>query len=157
MKQIQIKKNKQLTFLFQLISAYFLVFFILGLSHVTGIQELIDRDTEDALEREALEDISSRHINSQRMELARHNATGNRNWNLNSSTSADISSGRQFIQICFSRTSVPDVLGTGNYSQPILHVHSSAVWRSDGTFAHQRYSYCVQPFLQLLFVCPISE
>ena len=51
-----------------------LFFFILGLTHEAGIQDMIARDTEDVLEREALEEITSKHINSHRMELAHHNA-----------------------------------------------------------------------------------
>ena len=48
----------------------------MGLAHVTGIQEMIVRDTEDALEREALEEITSKRLNSQRMELAHQKALG---------------------------------------------------------------------------------
>lgn len=53
-----------------------MIFFVLGLTHEAGIQDMIARDTEDVLEREALEEITSKHINSHRMELAHHNATG---------------------------------------------------------------------------------
>lgn len=37
---------------------------------------MVVRDTEDALEREALEEISSNHLNTKKMDLAHHNATG---------------------------------------------------------------------------------
>jgi hypothetical protein len=53
-----------------------MIFFILALAHAMGIQEMVVRDTEDALEREALEEISSNHLNTKRMDLAHHNATG---------------------------------------------------------------------------------
>jgi hypothetical protein len=56
-----------------------MIFFVLGLTHEAGIQNMIARDTEDVLEREALEEITSKHINSHRMELAHHNATGSYN------------------------------------------------------------------------------
>ncbi|XP_014207993.1 uncharacterized protein LOC106639067 isoform X2 [Copidosoma floridanum] len=55
------------------LSSYILVFFVLGLTHEAGIQEMIARDRADVLEREALEEITSKHINSHRMELAHHN------------------------------------------------------------------------------------
>ncbi|XP_033212671.1 uncharacterized protein LOC117170191 [Belonocnema kinseyi] len=57
-----------------LLSGYIIIFLVLGLAHVTGIQEMIVRDTEDALEREALEEITSKRLNSQRMELAHQKA-----------------------------------------------------------------------------------
>lgn len=53
-----------------------MIFFILALAHAMGIQEMVVRDTEDALEREALEEISSNHLNTKKMDLAHHNATG---------------------------------------------------------------------------------
>lgn len=46
------------------------------MAHAIGIQEMVVRDTEDALEREALEEISSNHLNTKRMDLAHHNAAG---------------------------------------------------------------------------------
>lgn len=52
-----------------------MVLFILALAHATGIKEIVIRDA-DALEREALEEISSNHLNTKKMDLARHNATG---------------------------------------------------------------------------------
>lgn len=53
-----------------------MTFFVLALVHTMGIQEMVVRDTEDALEREALEDISSNHLNTKKMDMAHHNATG---------------------------------------------------------------------------------
>lgn len=53
-----------------------MIFFVLAMAHAIGIQEMVVRDTEDALEREALEEISSNHLNTKRMDLAHHNATG---------------------------------------------------------------------------------
>lgn len=53
-----------------------MAFFVLALIHTMGIQEMVVRDTEDALEREALEDISSNHLNTKKMDMAHHNATG---------------------------------------------------------------------------------
>lgn len=53
-----------------------MLFFVLALAHAMGIQEMVVRDTEDALEREALEDISSNHLNTKKMDMAHHNATG---------------------------------------------------------------------------------
>lgn len=50
-----------------------MVFFILALAHAMGIQEMVVRDTQDTLEREALEDISS-HQNAKKMDVAHHNA-----------------------------------------------------------------------------------
>lgn len=38
---------------------------------------MIVRDTEDALEREALEEITSKRLNSQKLELAHKKAIGN--------------------------------------------------------------------------------
>lgn len=62
--------------IFQLFSSGFsMIFFILALAHAMGIQEMVVRDTEDALEREALEEISSNHLNTKKMDLAHHNAT----------------------------------------------------------------------------------
>ncbi|EGI67915.1 hypothetical protein ALC56_10126 [Trachymyrmex septentrionalis] len=52
-----------------------MIFFILGVTHALGIQEMLARDTEDALEREALEEISSFHLNKEKLELAHHTAT----------------------------------------------------------------------------------
>ncbi|XP_050470744.1 uncharacterized protein LOC117166647 isoform X1 [Bombus vancouverensis nearcticus] len=59
-----------------LISGFNMTFFVLALVHTMGIQEMVVRDTEDALEREALEDISSNHLNTKKMDMAHHNATG---------------------------------------------------------------------------------
>ncbi|CAB0037243.1 unnamed protein product [Trichogramma brassicae] len=56
------------------LSTVMLNMLILGQIHEACIQDLIARDTEDVLEREALEEITSKHINSQRMEQAHHNA-----------------------------------------------------------------------------------
>ena len=53
-----------------------MIFFVLALAHAMGLQEMVVRDTEDALEREALEDISSNHLNTRKMDMAHHNATG---------------------------------------------------------------------------------
>ncbi|XP_043593973.1 uncharacterized protein LOC122572710 [Bombus pyrosoma] len=58
-----------------LISGFNMTFFVLALVHTMGIQEMVVRDTEDALEREALEDISSNHLNTKKMDMAHHNAT----------------------------------------------------------------------------------
>jgi len=60
----------------QFSSGFGMIFFILALAHAMGIQEMVVRDTEDALEREALEEISSNHLNTKKMDLAHHNATG---------------------------------------------------------------------------------
>lgn len=60
----------------QFSSGFSMIFFILALAHAMGIQEMVVRDTEDALEREALEEISSNHLNTKKMDLAHHNATG---------------------------------------------------------------------------------
>ncbi|XP_051170777.1 uncharacterized protein LOC127287730 [Leptopilina boulardi] len=57
-----------------LVSGYIIIFLVLGLSHVTGIEVMIVRDTEDALEREALEEITSKRLNSQKLELAHKKA-----------------------------------------------------------------------------------
>lgn len=57
------------------ITGFSLIFFVMAMVHALGIQELVARDTEDALEREALEEISSNHLNTKRMDLAHHNAT----------------------------------------------------------------------------------
>ncbi|XP_032689073.1 uncharacterized protein LOC116852635 [Odontomachus brunneus] len=57
------------------ITGFILIFFVLATAHVIGIQAMVVRDTEDALEREALEEISSNHLNTKRMDLAHHNAT----------------------------------------------------------------------------------
>ncbi|XP_012226687.1 uncharacterized protein [Linepithema humile] len=59
----------------QFSSGFGMIFFILALAHAMGIQEMVVRDTEDALEREALEEISSNHLNTKKMDLAHHNAT----------------------------------------------------------------------------------
>ncbi|KAG7210581.1 hypothetical protein KM043_012099 [Ampulex compressa] len=56
-------------------SGFGMILFVLGLAHAMGVQEMVVRDTEDALEREALEDISSSHLNTKRMDMAHHNAT----------------------------------------------------------------------------------
>ncbi|XP_066583105.1 uncharacterized protein [Prorops nasuta] len=62
--------------IFQLFASGFsTIFFVLALAHAMGIQEMVVRDTEDALEREALEEISSNHLNTKKMDLAHHNAT----------------------------------------------------------------------------------
>ncbi|KYN05727.1 PREDICTED: uncharacterized protein LOC108771413 [Cyphomyrmex costatus] len=57
-----------------LLSGFGIIFFILGVTHTLGIQELLARDTEDALEREALEEISSFHLNKEKLEMAHHTA-----------------------------------------------------------------------------------
>ncbi|XP_043497669.1 uncharacterized protein LOC122521210 [Polistes fuscatus] len=56
-------------------SGFIIDFFVLALAHAMGIQEMVARDTEDALEREALEDISSNYLNTKKMDMAHHNAT----------------------------------------------------------------------------------
>lgn len=53
-----------------------MTFFLLALTHAIDIQEMVERDTEDALEREALEEISSMHLNTKKMDIAHLNATG---------------------------------------------------------------------------------
>lgn len=55
-------------------SAFSTMYFVLALAHAMVIQEMVMRDTEDALEREALEDISSK-LNTIKMDIAHHNAT----------------------------------------------------------------------------------
>lgn len=57
-------------------SGFSMIILVLALTHAMGIQEMVVRDTEDALEREALEDISSNHLNTKKMDMAHHNATG---------------------------------------------------------------------------------
>ncbi|XP_063995510.1 uncharacterized protein LOC135172924 [Diachasmimorpha longicaudata] len=57
------------------ISGIVMTFFLLALAHAMDIQEMVARDSEDALEREALEEISSMHLNTKRMDIAHHNAT----------------------------------------------------------------------------------
>lgn len=57
-------------------SGFSMLFFVMALAHAMGIQEMVVRDTEDALEREALEDIASSHLNTKKMDMAHHNATG---------------------------------------------------------------------------------
>ncbi|XP_011498303.1 PREDICTED: uncharacterized protein LOC105362540 [Ceratosolen solmsi marchali] len=72
----QLRQGTILIAILQLVlSGYVMIFFVLGLRHEAGIQNMIARDTEDVLEREALEEITSKHINSHRMELAHHNVT----------------------------------------------------------------------------------
>ncbi|KAJ8678590.1 hypothetical protein QAD02_014377 [Eretmocerus hayati] len=72
----QVRQGTILIATLQLIlSGYTIIFLVLGLTHETEIQDIIARDTEDVLEQEALEEITSKHINSHRMELAHHNAT----------------------------------------------------------------------------------
>ncbi|XP_031782903.1 uncharacterized protein LOC100679969 isoform X2 [Nasonia vitripennis] len=72
----QLRQGTILIAILQLVlSGFITIFIILGLTHESGIQDMIARDTEDVLEREALEEITSKHINSHRMELAHHNAT----------------------------------------------------------------------------------
>uniref|UniRef100_A0A0C9R175 SPAC22F8.04 protein n=1 Tax=Fopius arisanus TaxID=64838 RepID=A0A0C9R175_9HYME len=58
------------------ISGIVMTFFLLALAHAMDIQEMVARDSEDALEREALEEMSSMHLNTKRMDIAHHNATG---------------------------------------------------------------------------------
>ncbi|XP_033334474.1 uncharacterized protein LOC117225215 [Megalopta genalis] len=71
-----LKQGTVLIAVFQLFSSGFsMIFFVLALAHAMGIQEMVVRDTEDALEREALEDISSHHLNTKKMDMAHHNAT----------------------------------------------------------------------------------
>lgn len=53
-----------------------MTFFLLALAHAMDIQEMVARDSEDALEREALEEMSSMHQNTKKMDIAHHNATG---------------------------------------------------------------------------------
>nr|XP_034176390.1 uncharacterized protein LOC117602452 isoform X2 [Osmia lignaria] len=72
-----LKQGTVLIAVFQLFTSGFsMIFFVLALAHAMGIQEMVVRDTEDALEREALEDISSNHLNTRKMDMAHHNATG---------------------------------------------------------------------------------
>lgn len=72
-----LKAQENFSFFFsQIFTVYAIIFLTLSLTHESGIQDMIARDTEDVLEREALEEITSKHINSHRMELAHHDATG---------------------------------------------------------------------------------
>ncbi|EFN81979.1 uncharacterized protein LOC105185549 [Harpegnathos saltator] len=57
------------------ITGFTLIFFVLAIAHAMWIQEMVVRDTEDALVREALEEIWSNHLNTKKMDLAHHNAT----------------------------------------------------------------------------------
>ncbi|CAD6235480.1 GSCOCG00007920001-RA-CDS [Cotesia congregata] len=57
------------------ISGIIMTFFLLALAHAMDIQEMVARDSEEALEREAMEAISSMHQNTKRMDIAHHNAT----------------------------------------------------------------------------------
>ncbi|KOC62339.1 hypothetical protein WH47_05322 [Habropoda laboriosa] len=71
-----LKQGTVLIAVFQLFTSGFsMIFCILALGHAMGIQEMVVRDTEDALEREALEDILSNHLNTRKMDMAHHNAT----------------------------------------------------------------------------------
>lgn len=71
-----LRQGTVLIAIFQLFtSVCCMMLFVLALAHAMGIQEMVVRDTEDALEREALEDISSNHLNTKRMDMAHHNAT----------------------------------------------------------------------------------
>ncbi|OAD52658.1 hypothetical protein WN48_00589 [Eufriesea mexicana] len=71
-----LKQGTVLIAVFQLFTSGFsIIFVVLALTHAKGIQEMVVRDTEDALEREALEDISSNHLNTRKMDMAHHNAT----------------------------------------------------------------------------------
>ncbi|CAK9828182.1 hypothetical protein ANTRET_LOCUS5753 [Anthophora retusa] len=71
-----LKQGTVLIAVFQLFTSGFsMIFFVLALTHAMGIQEMVVRDTEDALEREALEDILSNHLNTRKMDMAHHNAT----------------------------------------------------------------------------------
>ncbi|XP_058798903.1 uncharacterized protein LOC131668605 [Phymastichus coffea] len=72
----QLRQGTILIAIVQLVlSGYIIIFLTLSLTHESRIQDMIARDTEDVLEREALEEITSKHINSHRMELAHHDAT----------------------------------------------------------------------------------
>lgn len=54
-----------------------MIFFIMALIHGMRNLEKVVKDTEDALEREALEEISNHfHANAKIMDMAHHNATG---------------------------------------------------------------------------------
>jgi len=94
-----------------------------------GIQEMVVRDTEDALEREALEEISSNHLNTKRMDLAHHNATGHyrslhslRSGIEMSGTDARrlrvMSNERDVNYQCFCRDGIRDVLRPRHHHHP---------------------------------------
>lgn len=53
-----------------------MILIVLALAHAKEIGELVARDTEDAIEREALEDMAPKHMNTKRMGVAHHLATG---------------------------------------------------------------------------------
>ncbi|XP_046434570.1 uncharacterized protein LOC124186707 [Neodiprion fabricii] len=58
-----------------ILSGFTMMLMVLALAHAKEIGELVARDTEDALEREAMEEISPKHMNTKRMDVAHHLAT----------------------------------------------------------------------------------
>ncbi|XP_020711384.1 uncharacterized protein LOC105691925 [Athalia rosae] len=57
------------------LSGFTMILMVLALAHAKEIGELVARDTEDALERETIEDMSPKHMNTKRMDVAHHLAT----------------------------------------------------------------------------------
>ncbi|XP_015608097.1 uncharacterized protein LOC107273942 isoform X2 [Cephus cinctus] len=57
------------------LSGFCMAVLVLALAHAMETREMVAIDTEDALEREALEEISSKHLNTKRMDMGHHKAT----------------------------------------------------------------------------------
>lgn len=53
-----------------------MLFFVMALAHAMGIQEMVERDTEDAIEREVLKELTSNRLNTKKMDMAHHDANG---------------------------------------------------------------------------------
>lgn len=130
----------------QFSSGFSMIFFILALAHAMGIQEMVVRDTEDALEREALEEISSNHLNTKKMDLAHHNATGTRYRNIsfhtkdkNYCTTAAKQTLFPFYYIifekvilCICRNGICNVLWPCHNSYSLHLHHVTSLWSFDG-------------------------
>ncbi|XP_012271594.1 uncharacterized protein LOC105694975 [Orussus abietinus] len=61
-------------------SGFILIIQLLMLAHAMEIRELVAIDKEDALEREALDDVSSRHLTTRIMDEAHRNAISELYW-----------------------------------------------------------------------------
>ncbi|XP_020292056.1 uncharacterized protein LOC109858829 [Pseudomyrmex gracilis] len=77
MYYFNLRQGTILIAIFQLFSSGLsMIFFIMALIHGMRNLEKVVKDTEDALEREALEEISNHfHANAKIMDMAHHNAT----------------------------------------------------------------------------------
>lgn len=96
---------------------------------MTGIEVLIARDTEDALEREALEEISSKQLNSQKMELAHKKAIGNLKINYKQKS---IFFNKPFDILLIFRRNVCNVFCTCANSHSLHHYNIIIIWCSHG-------------------------